>query len=102
MKYHPEPIDTDQIEIPPSLAGLREKLAENAHEVWAKTRLGEGWNYGPVRDDSRRLHPCLIPYASLTEKEKAIDRVMVEETIKTILALGFRIEQASRVNPNVS
>jgi len=92
MTYHPQPLATDQIDIPPALAPLREKLAENVHEVWAKTRLEEGWKYGPVRDDRHRLHPCLVPYNRLEESEKRIDRVMVEQTIKTILALGFRIE----------
>jgi hypothetical protein len=32
-----------------------------------------------------------VPYENLSESEKEYDRVMVNETLKTILALGYRI-----------
>lgn len=39
-----------QIVLPPHLERIREKLAENIHELWALTRIEQGWTYGPVRD----------------------------------------------------
>lgn len=37
-----------QIVLPPHLERIREKLAENIHELWALTRIEQGWTYGPV------------------------------------------------------
>ena len=37
-----------QIVLPPRLERIREKLAENIHELWALTRIEQGWTYGPV------------------------------------------------------
>jgi hypothetical protein len=53
--------------------------------------MGEGWAYGPQRDDASRTHPCLLPYEDLPESEKAYDRVMVEGTLKAIMRLGYRM-----------
>jgi len=73
------------------LQPLLESLARNAHEIWAQQRLRDGWTYGAHRDDVRRTHPSLVPYENLSESEKEYDRIMVNETLKTILALGYRI-----------
>lgn len=40
-----------QIVLPPHLERIREKLAENIHELWALTRIEQGWTYGPVSLD---------------------------------------------------
>ncbi len=45
--YVPRPIDTSAVTLPDDLLELTERLAENAHEIWAKQRMGEGWTYGP-------------------------------------------------------
>ena len=57
----------EDMEIPESLAGLIEDLAENVHDAWAATRLEQGWTYGPERDDKLKKHPCLVPYGDLPE-----------------------------------
>ena len=49
--------------------------------------------WGPRRDDKAKNHPCLVPYALLPEEEKEYDRQTALETLKTILALGYRIER---------
>uniref|UniRef100_A0A674G6S9 Ryanodine receptor 1 n=1 Tax=Taeniopygia guttata TaxID=59729 RepID=A0A674G6S9_TAEGU len=46
--FTPCPVDTCQIVLPPHLERIREKLAENIHELWALTRIEQGWTYGPV------------------------------------------------------
>jgi hypothetical protein len=91
MSYQPEPLDTSRVEVAPEISELTELLARNAHENWAAQRMGEGWRYGPQRDDRKKEHPCLVPYEQLPESEKAYDRRTAVETIKTILALGYRI-----------
>jgi ryanodine receptor 2 len=93
MDYKPAPIETSGVTLSPELMQLRERLAENAHDVWARQRLSEGWVYGPKRDDAQKHHPCLIPYAALPESEKEYDRNAALHTLKAIVALGFRIQK---------
>lgn len=92
VTYQPEPIDTSNVRLSPELRELIERLARNAHEHWTRGRLGEGWTWGPGRDDQARTHPDLVPYEELEESEKELDRVTVGETVKALLALGYRIE----------
>ncbi len=91
MHYKPAPIATANITLPADLVGLTERLAENAHDLWARQRLAEGWTCGPRRDDALKQHPCLVPYAELPESEKRYDRETAIGTLKAILALGYRI-----------
>jgi hypothetical protein len=93
IKTHfiPKPEDTSIVELPKELIELGEAIAENVHNVWAQGRLSEGWTYGPVRDDQKKQTPCLVPYADLAEIEKAYDRNTAFETLKFILAKGFKI-----------
>ena len=91
--YLPQPVDTSQVELPQELIDLGEAIAENVHDVWAQGRLSEGWTYGPVRDDQKKQTPCLVPYSDLPESEKAYDRNTAFETLKFILAKGFKITQ---------
>ncbi|XP_029091765.1 ryanodine receptor 1 [Monodon monoceros] len=92
--FVPCPVDTVQIVLPPHLEGIREKLAENIHELWALTRIEQGWTYGPVRDDNKRLHPCLVDFHSLPEPERNYNLQMSGETLKTLLALGCHVGMA--------
>lgn len=88
--YIPHPVDTSKVSLA-DIQPLLEDLARNAHEIWAQKRIQDGWVYGQQRDDAKRTHPCLVPYEQLPESEKEYDRVLVNETLKTILALGYRI-----------
>lgn len=94
--YIPRPIDTAAVKLPRPLVRLQEKLAENAHEVWSQGRLADGWTFGAKRDDTKKLHPCLIPYSNLPESEKEYDRRTAMETLKAILALGYEIVPPSK------
>uniref|UniRef100_A0A672NYN4 Ryanodine receptor 1 n=1 Tax=Sinocyclocheilus grahami TaxID=75366 RepID=A0A672NYN4_SINGR len=89
--FTPCPVDTVQIVLPPHLERIREKLAENSHELWAVTRIEQGWTYGPFRDDNKKLHPCLVDFQSLPEPEKNYNLAMSGETLKTLLALGCHV-----------
>ena len=79
--------------MPSELIPLTEQMARNVHEVWARTRIGQGWTYGPVRDDERKQHPCLVPYEDLPESEKVYDRNTAMETLRLILKLGFSVSK---------
>ena len=91
MAYKPNPKDTSKIKVPAELKELTERLAENTHEVWAKKKTEQGWQYGPESSDARKEHPDLVPYADLPEQIKDYDRNTAMETVKTIIALGYRV-----------
>lgn len=91
QNYIPSPENTDNVTLPEELNILVEAIAENVHEVWAKSRMEQGWTLGPERDDQRKQHPCLIPYAQLSEEEKDYDRNTAMNTLKLINKLGFKI-----------
>lgn len=89
--YNPQPIDVDEINLDGNLEDLTEAIAENAHDIWARARMDEGWTYGPVRDDVNKRHPDLVPYAQLSESEKEYDRLMAMNTLRLVRRLGFDI-----------
>ena len=89
--YRPEPVDTSDVKVPEELMELVEEMSRNVHEVWAKSRMEQGWTWGPKRDDELKTHPDMVPYDELTEEEKDYDRSTSMETIKLILKLGFKI-----------
>jgi len=92
MSYEPKPIDTAGVTLDPKILELREKLAEHAYDVRAQQRLKDGRPLDDHGDDARKGHPSLIPYQELSESEKQLDRNATLETLKAILALGYRIE----------
>lgn len=94
--YHPSPVETAEIAVPEELSRLSEMIARNAHEVWSTARIADGWTWGPVRDDTLKQHPCLVPYEELSEQEKGYDRRTSMETIRLILALGFDIKRKDK------
>jgi ryanodine receptor 2 len=89
--YRPQPVDTADVVLPDELNALVEQMAKNVHEVWAQTRISQGWIYGEQRNDELKTHPCLVPYEELPEEEKSYDRDTSLSTLKLIVKLGFRI-----------
>jgi hypothetical protein len=92
--YIPSPIDTSDVQLSDDILELTEFLAKNAHDIWAKQRLADGWRYGDLRDDISKTHPCLISYERLSDSEKHYDRLAAMETLRLIIKLGYRIERA--------
>ena len=95
MTYKPAPIDTSDIELPKELEDLTELVSKNTHENWAMQRIKDGWQFGAVRDDATKRHPNLVPYEALSESDREYDRITSMETLRTIIALGFRVERAN-------
>lgn len=91
--YTPKPVDTKSIELQGDLLELTEMIAENVHENWAAGRIKEGWTFDETRDDEKKTTPCLVPYSALPDSEKEYDRVTAMETLKLIIALGYKIEK---------
>ncbi|MDL2322789.1 Ryanodine receptor Ryr [Bacteroidales bacterium OttesenSCG-928-A17] len=91
--YKPQAINTDDIHLSDELMELTEAMAENVHEVWALGRINDGWKYGEQRNDTLKLHPCLVAYKDLPESEKEFDRATAISTLKLIQKLGFEIKK---------
>lgn len=92
-KYIPQPIDTSDVKLPENLEMLVEQMSKNVHEVWAETRISQGWTFGEKRNDDLKTHPCLIPYEELPEEEREYDRNTSIGTLKLIMKLGFKISK---------
>lgn len=92
-KYTPQPLDVSDVKLPEDLEQLVEKMSKNVHEVWAESRMKQGWTYGEQRNDELKTHPCLVPYEELPESEKEYDRNTSIGTLKLIMKLGFKIEK---------
>ncbi|XP_028858049.1 ryanodine receptor 3 isoform X2 [Denticeps clupeoides] len=93
--FTPIPVDTSQIVLPPHLENVRDKLAENIHELWGMNKIELGWIYGKIRDDNKRQHPCLVDFTKLPETEMNYNLQMSSETLKTLLALGCHVAQTN-------
>ncbi len=68
-----------------------ERLAEAEHDGWMDQRLRNGWHCGTPRDDARKIHPLLIPYSRLPDKEKGKDRNSVRHFPDMVARAGYRI-----------
>lgn len=45
------------------------------HEAWMAEMIAAGWIYGPIRAESFRTHPCLVPFDQLPPEQQAKDRL---------------------------
>lgn len=91
--YTPKPADLSDVNLPAELEPLIEQMAKNVHDVWAESRISDGWRYGPERNDERKEHPCLVEYDELPDSEREYDRNTAIGTLKLIIKLGFKIEK---------
>jgi hypothetical protein len=58
-------------------------------------KQADGWRYGPARDDSKKLHPSIIPYLQLSESEKEKDRNTVRNIPRILSLIDFQIYRRS-------
>lgn len=48
---------------------------DHSHLEWMREKEADGWKYGPVKDASKKEHPCFLPYDQLPREQKAKDYV---------------------------
>lgn len=48
---------------------------KESHEAWKKEKLEDGWSYGPVKDEEKKQHPCLVDYTDLPMVQRAKDYI---------------------------
>ena len=60
-----------------AMAGVKAVIAdpsitpEKMHESWARHKRDDGWRHGPVKDPEKKLHPQLVPYIELPQRQQA-------------------------------
>jgi RyR domain len=47
----------------------------DSHESWSRSKLRDGWEYGPVKDPERKQHPCLVPFEELSIEQQMKDHI---------------------------
>lgn len=48
---------------------------EQSHEEWCKFKVDHGWICGPVKDETKRTHPLLVPYNELPPAQQLKDHL---------------------------
>ena len=43
------------------------------HDSWLADKEKDGWVYGPVKDPSKKQHPCMVPYDQLPIEQRRKD-----------------------------
>ena len=85
------PEDPSSDEIARHIERRLEQLAEAEHDGWMEQRVRNGWRQGSPRDDNAKIHPLIVPYARLSEKEKDKDRSSVLKFPEMVAMAGRRI-----------
>lgn len=62
-----------------------EKIAELEHIRWCRYHYIHNWKYAAKRNDKKRLHNCLIPFADLSEEEKLKDVEAIRSKMNEII-----------------
>ncbi len=48
IAFTPQPVRTNHIVFPTHLENVRDRLAENIHELWSMNKIAMGWRFGEV------------------------------------------------------
>jgi ryanodine receptor 2 len=83
--YTPKPADIRNVTLTRALLEMAEKMAENAHDIWARKKKMELESIGGG------IHPQFLTYSQLTDNEKKVDRDKAQELLRYMQTSGFRI-----------
>jgi hypothetical protein len=48
---------------------------KNSHENWLNDKRLRGWTFGSEKNEARREHPCMVPFAELPIEQQAKDYI---------------------------
>ena len=51
--------------------------ARKMHDEWMRYKLEHGWTLGPVKDETKKTHPDLIPFDDLEDYEQRKDALFL-------------------------
>ena len=90
--YLPALYNLDALKELPALNNMIERLAENAHHIWANKKVADGYSYGNSdKNKTLRVNFSLVPYERLCDADKKSNRDMVKGVIEALIARGYSI-----------
>jgi ryanodine receptor 2 len=70
-----------------------ERMAEPEQGRWNVERLRDGWRYGKTRDDSHKIHDCLVSWNELPDDIKVYDRDAVRAFPEILAKAGLEVRR---------
>lgn len=49
----------------------------DSHLSWMQDKFESGWKYGPVKDEAKKEHPCMVPFNQLPREQQVKDYLFV-------------------------
>ena len=90
--YLPALYNLDALKELPALNNMIERLAENAHHIWASKKVSDGYSYGNNdRNKTLKVNSSLVPYERLCDADKKSNRDVVKGVIEALIARGHSI-----------
>ncbi len=68
-----------------------EILASLEHARWNAERLLDGWRYGPAKDISKKLNPCIKAWHDLDEATKKYDYDPIKNIPVLLAKIGYEV-----------
>jgi hypothetical protein len=68
------------------------------HQHWYQTKAAEGWRYGPEFSIEAQMHPMLLPWDSLPEGYRKINRELPKIVMDALRDEGFVVISEKELN----
>jgi len=75
-----------------AIKGVRFKLANPdagptaQHDAWMRSKIEDGWVYGPKKDAIKKEHPCIVPHYQLPPMQQLKDTAF-QAVVKGVLGV---------------